>query len=109
MNSDYCPDCSSHPRRQYTILRGAGNTAWTAAVGCAARRGTMYCTFCGRKTHTITNCPSTASGQSNRLHMRCAYCGARDHNIEACPKTWHGSAVRAWHPETVADHFIKDR
>jgi hypothetical protein len=39
MNSDYCPDCSSHPRRQYTILRGAGNTAWCSVCFWNARDG----------------------------------------------------------------------
>lgn len=41
--------------------------------------------------------------------MHCSYCGARDHDINACPKTFSGNAARAWHPHTVADHFIKNR
>lgn len=69
----------------------------------------MYCTYCGSRQHTINNCPKTASGQSNRLHMRCSYCGQHNHTIEACPKTFNGSAARAWYPERVADHFVKDK
>lgn len=68
----------------------------------------MYCTFCGSRRHTITLCPKTASGQSNRLHLRCSYCGSTKHSIEACPKTFDGNAARAWHPETVADFFHED-
>ena len=41
--------------------------------------------------------------------MRCSYCGSKEHNVEACPKTWGGNAARAWHPESVADHFVEDR
>jgi hypothetical protein len=68
----------------------------------------MFCTYCGSKHHTETNCPKTATGQSNRLHMRCSYCGKKDHNIEACLKTFNGNAARVWYPDDVADHFIKD-
>ena len=69
----------------------------------------MRCTYCGSNLHTKRNCPKTAGGQSNRLHMRCGYCGRRDHEIEACPKTFGGNAARAWHPDSVADYFVKDR
>jgi DNA-directed RNA polymerase subunit RPC12/RpoP len=69
----------------------------------------MHCTYCGSKQHTETNCPKTAGGQSNRLHMRCSYCGSKEHNINACPKTYDGNAARAWYPETVEDDFIEDR
>lgn len=69
----------------------------------------MHCGYCGAKTHTIVNCPKTAGGQSNRLHMRCSYCGSREHNIGACPKTFNGNAARAWYPDDVANDFIKDR
>lgn len=68
----------------------------------------MHCTYCGKKTHAAQNCPHTAAGQSNRNAMRCTYCGSREHNIEACPKTYGGSAKRAWFPDDVADHFVKD-
>jgi hypothetical protein len=68
----------------------------------------MRCTYCGAHTHTYALCPKTWAGSSARMHLRCAYCGARDHDITACPKTWSGSAARAWHPETVEDHFIQD-
>jgi len=69
----------------------------------------MYCGYCGSNLHTITNCPKTASGQANRHLLRCTYCGSREHDIQACPKTWGGNAARAWHHETVKDHFVKDR
>ena len=69
----------------------------------------MRCTFCGKKTHTIKNCPKTWSGSVNHARMRCTYCGAKDHEIEACPKTWSGNAARAWNPESVADHFVLDK
>jgi hypothetical protein len=68
----------------------------------------MRCSYCGKKTHTIKNCPSTANGQSNRLHMFCTYCGSKQHNITACPKTFSGNAARAWHPNNVADDFVED-
>jgi hypothetical protein len=41
--------------------------------------------------------------------MRCTYCGGTDHEIAACPKTWSGNAARAWHPNSVADHFVRDK
>lgn len=69
----------------------------------------MYCGFCGKNTHTIVNCPKTAGGSINRSRMYCVFCGLKDHNVEACPKTFSGNAARAWHPESVADHFIKDQ
>lgn len=69
----------------------------------------MYCSYCGSRRHTVVNCPKTAGGQARRLHMRCGYCGAKDHNIQACPKTFAGNAARAWHPDDVADDFIRDR
>lgn len=69
----------------------------------------MRCSYCGSHQHTLKNCPKTASGQSNRLHMRCTYCGSKEHTITACPKTFNGSAARAWYPDQVADEFIKDR
>lgn len=59
--------------------------------------------------HTVANCPKTWGGSANRRVMRCSYCGRKDHNIEACPKTFEGNAARAWHEETVADHFVRDR
>jgi primosomal protein N' len=69
----------------------------------------MYCAYCGSRLHTITNCPKTWGGQARRNAMRCGYCGSREHNIAACPKTFSGSAARAWHPDDVADDFVKDR
>lgn len=65
----------------------------------------MYCTYCGAKTHSITNCPKTAS---HRNAMYCIYCGSREHNLRACPKTYAGNAARAWYPDSVADDFIED-
>ena len=69
----------------------------------------MRCGYCGSSRHTLANCPKTWGGQANRNAMRCSYCGSREHNVEACPKTWSGNAARAWHPESVANHFVKDR
>lgn len=69
----------------------------------------MRCSYCGSGGHTYANCPKTSGGSVRHAQMRCTYCGGRDHEIEACPKTWGGSAARAWHPETVADHFVKDK
>lgn len=68
----------------------------------------MFCTYCGSSTHTEPLCPHTARGQSARRHLRCTYCGSKDHDIHACPKTYSGNAARAWYPEKVADHFVKD-
>ncbi|WP_293000046.1 hypothetical protein [Nevskia sp.] len=68
----------------------------------------MACTYCGSNDHNIVLCPKTVGGSSARRHLRCAYCGKTDHDIKACPKTYSGSAARASHPESVADHFIKD-
>ena len=31
----------------------------------------MYCTYCGKNTHTVALCPSTANGSSARVHLRC--------------------------------------
>lgn len=69
----------------------------------------MRCTYCGSGLHTIALCPHTWGGSAARNRLRCTYCGGTDHDIKACPKTYSGSAARAWHPDTVADHFIKDR
>lgn len=69
----------------------------------------MYCTYCGSHRHTEELCPKTHSGSAACTHLRCTYCGGRDHDINACPKTYGGSAARAWHPDTVADHFVVDR
>jgi len=69
----------------------------------------MRCTYCGSGSHTKPNCPSTWSGSVRHAHMRCTYCGGRDHEIQACPKTYSGSAARAWHPDRVAAHFVKDK
>jgi hypothetical protein len=69
----------------------------------------MYCTYCGSALHPLRFCPHTYAGQTNRVHLRCSYCGQRDHEREACPKTWAGSSVRAQYPETVEEHFIKDK
>lgn len=68
----------------------------------------MYCTYCGASTHTVALCPKTAGGSSARLNLRCTYCGSHEHDIHACPKTYSGNAARAWYPEKVADHFVKD-
>lgn len=68
----------------------------------------MRCAYCGSQLHTVTNCPRTWGGSARRQKMRCAYCGSHEHEVKACPKTFSGSAARAWHPETVADHFILD-
>lgn len=69
----------------------------------------MRCTYCRRPGHTESLCPKTHAGSVARQHLRCSYCGGRDHDVQACPKTHAGSAARAWHPDSVADHFIKDR
>lgn len=69
----------------------------------------MRCTYCGSERHTYRNCPKTWGGSALHARMRCSYCGAGSHEIEACPKTWGGNAARAWHPDSVADHFVKDK
>jgi|HubBroStandDraft_6_1064221.scaffolds.fasta_scaffold00056_14 hypothetical protein len=69
----------------------------------------MHCTYCGSNLHSYACCPKTYSGSMRRLLLRCVYCGGTDHNINACPKTWSGSASRSFHPDTVADHFVKDK
>lgn len=69
----------------------------------------MRCAYCGSHAHTLRNCPKTWGGSVRHLQLRCVYCGERDHEIEACPKIYSRSAARAWHPGSVADHFIKDR
>ena len=51
----------------------------------------MRCTYCGKTTHTLKNCPKTWAGSDNRKRMRCGYCGSRKHYVEVCPKTWSGS------------------
>jgi len=68
----------------------------------------MYCSFCGSNKHTIKNCPKTHGGSCNRNNMYCSYCGSQKHDIEGCPKTHAGSAHRAWHPDSISDHFIED-
>ena len=69
----------------------------------------MRCTYCGSLFHTIAHCPKTWGGSVARMHLRCSYCGATNHDIKACPKTFSGNASRAWHEDTVADHFVKDK
>lgn len=69
----------------------------------------MRCTYCGSGAHSYANCPKTWGGSARRARMRCTYCGERDHDVKGCPKTYSGSAARAWHPDSVADHFVKDR
>lgn len=61
----------------------------------------MFCTYCGSRFHTATNCPKTGHGQMNRLHMRCTYCGGKDHKYEGCPK------INPLHTRP-ADSYIKD-
>ena len=68
----------------------------------------MRCTYCGSSRHTIELCPKTHNGSVARNRLRCTYCGARDHDVDGCPKTHAGNAARAWHPASVADHFILD-
>ncbi|RUJ18168.1 hypothetical protein IPC371_19880 [Pseudomonas aeruginosa] len=68
----------------------------------------MYCSYCGSNAHTKALCPGTYSGSARRANLRCTYCGAKDHDIKACPKTYAGNAARAWHPESVKDHFYGD-
>lgn len=68
----------------------------------------MRCTYCGSERHTKALCPHTWGGSAARARLRCSYCGARDHDVQACPKTFDGNAARSWHPESVADHFVKD-
>jgi hypothetical protein len=68
----------------------------------------MYCTYCGASTHTVALCPKTANGSAARMHLHCGYCGSNKHDIQACPHTYNGNAARAWHPDTVADHFKRD-
>lgn len=69
----------------------------------------MYCSYCGSYAHTIALCPKTWAGSSARLHLRCSYCGGRDHDIAACPRTFSGNGARTYHPDSVADHFVKDK
>lgn len=69
----------------------------------------MRCSFCGKSTHTITNCPSTHAGSTRRARMHCTYCGSKEHNINACPKTWGGNAARTWNPDSVSDDFVLDK
>ena len=69
----------------------------------------MRCAYCGSNGHTIALCPKISAGSAARNRLRCTYCGGRDHDVAACPKTWNGNPARAWHPESVADHFIEDR
>ncbi len=69
----------------------------------------MRCSYCGSPLHTVAHCPKTWSGSVARRQLCCTYCGAHDHAVAACPKTWSGNAARAWHPDTVADHFVKDK
>ena len=68
----------------------------------------MRCTYCGSLQHSTKNCPKTWGGSANRMHMHCSYCGSKKHNIKGCPKTYAGNAAHAWHPETIADDYIKD-
>jgi hypothetical protein len=68
----------------------------------------MYCSYCGSHAHTLRNCPKTAQGQSNRLHMRCSYCGSRKHNAQACPKTFAGNAAMAWNRDSIKDAHVND-
>ena len=68
----------------------------------------MRCTYCGSNQHTELNCPKTWGGSVNRLKMYCTYCGSIKHNVPACPKTFSGNADRTWHPEKVANDFVKD-
>lgn len=68
----------------------------------------MFCSYCGSRQHTITNCPKTWQGQANRNRMYCTYCGSREHNIAACPKTYSGNAARTWDDESVQDDFVED-
>jgi hypothetical protein len=69
----------------------------------------MRCTYCGSGQHTYALCPKTWGGSAARMHLRCSYCGGRDHAIDACPRTFHGNGARTYHPESVADHFVKDK
>ena len=69
----------------------------------------MYCSYCGSNLHTITNCPKTWGGSSNRNNMRCSYCDGRDHNINACPSTFEGNANRRWNEEKIKNDFVKDK
>jgi hypothetical protein len=69
----------------------------------------MRCSYCGSAWHTKALCPNTYGGSAARNNLRCTYCGGKDHDIKACPKTFDGNAARAWHEDSVADHFIKDR
>ena len=68
----------------------------------------MRCTYCGSYRHTITNCPRTADGLSNRMHMRCTYCGSKNHNVNACPKTQNGISNITWHKEKVENDYLRD-
>lgn len=54
----------------------------------------MYCTYCGSKKHTITNCPKTWAGSVNHERLYCGYCGGHDHTINTCLKTWSGASNR---------------
>ena len=68
----------------------------------------MRCTYCGSSQHTQALCPKTYGGSAARLNLWCSYCGSREHDIQACPRTWAGSGARAYHQDTVEDHFRKD-
>jgi hypothetical protein len=41
--------------------------------------------------------------------MYCTFCGSKEHNKTACPSTPSGNAKITWHPEDVADDFVKDQ
>lgn len=61
----------------------------------------LRCTYCGKTTHTVLNCPKTWGGQGCRNGLRCLYCGGNDHRQSSCPKL--GRAER------VADDYVLDR
>jgi hypothetical protein len=69
----------------------------------------MRCSYCGSCGHTIAHCPKTWAGSAARASLYCTYCGGRDHDVKGCPRTFAGNAARTWHPDTVADHFVKDK
>ena len=69
----------------------------------------MRCGYCGSAFHEINLCSGTWSESSNRSNLRCTYCGAKDYDIHACPKTRSGNVARAWNPESVSTHFVKDK
>ncbi len=111
--SKYPPACIDHLAFVPPPQRRDRNIKYSTDFGCDQRCWTlsevMRCSYCGSLYHTVALCQKTWRGSARRLTLYCSYCGANDHDIKACPKTWSGNANRAWHEDSVADHFVKDK